>query len=108
MVARGGLPEEEEASDRDVSDDEQPVMCRPRRKGRYKAAACAKALRQRLLSGFSDRKETDVAGLELGREEVKGGEEGEASRRLAHAGPQQGVRFYYKCDKNPKEAFWFD
>lgn len=100
-MARGDLPEEE-AFDRDLSDEEGPGMCRPRRKGRYQAAACAKALRQGLLSEFSNRTETAVAGLELGREEFKGGEEGEASKRLAHAEPRQGVRVYYKCDETQR------
>lgn len=101
-VATGGLPEEG-AIPRDLGDKEGPVMCRSRRQGRCKATAHAKVLRWGLPSGFSIRKETSVAGLELGSERVMGGEEGVASR--GHVGPWQGVRLYYNCDETQWRLF---
>lgn len=86
-VARGDLSEEG-AFARDLSDEEEPIMCRSRRERRCKATARAKALRSGLLSGLSNRKETSVAGSELGSERVIAGKEREASR--GHAGPLVG------------------
>lgn len=94
-VARGELSEEG-AFARDLSDEEGPIMCRSRREGRCKETARAKALRSGLLSRFSNRKETSVAGSELGSERVIAGNEGKASR--GHAGPHQGVVLYYHCE----------
>lgn len=100
-MARGGLPEEG-VFDRDLSDEEGPFMCRSRRGRRHTATACAKALRQGLLFGFSNRKETGEAGLELESEKVMGGEEGDTSRGPACAGPWQRVRLYYKCHQTQR------